>query len=67
MNNIIKHAEATEASVAIHPLSRFRASREPVPMGLVFGYGAIAIERIEEGLKILRRCFEESRDVNRSQ
>jgi DNA-binding transcriptional MocR family regulator len=36
-------------------------SREPTPKGMTFGYGAIALERIEEGLRILRRCFEESR------
>jgi GntR family transcriptional regulator/MocR family aminotransferase len=54
-------ARASKVGVAVHALSRFRASREAVPKGMVFGYGAIAIERIEEGLMILRRCFEESR------
>jgi GntR family transcriptional regulator/MocR family aminotransferase len=53
-------ARAAKIGIAIHPLSRFRASREPVPNGLVFGYGAIAVDRIEQGLRILRRCFEES-------
>jgi GntR family transcriptional regulator/MocR family aminotransferase len=53
-------ARASKSGIAIHPLSRFRASREPVPNGLVFGYGAIAVDRIEQGLRILRRCFEES-------
>jgi len=53
-------ARAAKIGIAIHPLSRFRASREPIPNGLVFGYGAIAVDRIEQGLRILRRCFEES-------
>jgi GntR family transcriptional regulator/MocR family aminotransferase len=54
-------ARASEVGVAVQPLSRFRVSREPTPKGMTFGYGAIALERIEEGLRILRRCFEESR------
>ena len=54
-------ARASKIGVAVQSLSRFRVSREPGPKGLVFGYGAIADERIEEGLKLLRRCFEQSR------
>jgi GntR family transcriptional regulator / MocR family aminotransferase len=54
-------ARASKAGVAVQALSRFRVSRETIPKGLVFGYGAISVDRIEEGLKLVRRCFEQSR------
>ncbi|WP_326819496.1 MocR-like pyridoxine biosynthesis transcription factor PdxR [Streptosporangium sp. NBC_01756] len=45
------------AGVAAYPLSRFYAGR-PDRTGLVLGYGAIPPERIEDGLRLLRRCLE---------
>jgi GntR family transcriptional regulator/MocR family aminotransferase len=47
---------ASAVGVAVFPLSRNYASR-PARQGLLFGYGAIAAERIEEGLRRLRQCF----------
>lgn len=48
---------AAEAGVAVQPLSRF--SRDvPAPAGLLLGFGAVAADRIGEGLRLLRRAFE---------
>jgi GntR family transcriptional regulator/MocR family aminotransferase len=48
---------ASAASVALQPLSMFDHSPPSQP-GIVVGYGAIATADIEEGLGLLRRCFE---------
>lgn len=50
-------ARASEAGIQVHKLSSF-AVANPAQAGLVLGYGAIAIDRIEEGLGRLRLCFE---------
>jgi GntR family transcriptional regulator / MocR family aminotransferase len=47
---------AARESVAFHPLELF-ALQHPAPPGLVLGYGAIATDRIEQGLQRLLRCF----------
>jgi DNA-binding transcriptional MocR family regulator len=42
--------------VAVFPLSRHYASTRP-RAGLLLGYGAVEADRIEEGLRRLRRCL----------
>jgi GntR family transcriptional regulator/MocR family aminotransferase len=56
---------ASTAGVAVRPLSGF-AVTQPPQAGLVFGYGAVPTERIEEGLRRLRRCLEADPDPWRS-
>ena len=53
---IVRHA--CECGVQIQELSRFAADAPP-RSGLVVGYGAIPTNRIEEGLRRLRNCFDE--------
>jgi GntR family transcriptional regulator/MocR family aminotransferase len=48
---------ASDAGVGIHVLSTFAVSEAP-RAGVVLGYGAIGAERIPEGLRRLRKCFE---------
>jgi GntR family transcriptional regulator / MocR family aminotransferase len=48
---------AFDAGVAAQELSRFGVSASARP-GLVIGYGAIPTERIAEGLRRLRGCFD---------
>ena len=48
---------ASAAGVECTPLSMY-AVKERRLSGLVLGYGAIASERIEEGLALLRRAFD---------
>jgi GntR family transcriptional regulator/MocR family aminotransferase len=47
---------AREFDVEVTALAHF-ARAEPLPAGLVLGYGLISVDRIEEGLRRLRRCF----------
>ena len=47
---------ALEAGVAVQILSTFAVGRS-ARAGLVLGYGAIATDRIREGLRRLRSCF----------
>ena len=47
---------ASAAGVECHPLSMFAAGAAP-RSGLVLGYGAIATEDIDEGMRRLRSCF----------
>lgn len=50
-------AESARANgVSVLPLSHSHVSTQPRP-GFLFGYGAIATERIEEGLRRLHRCL----------
>jgi len=51
-------SRAFDLGVAIHTMSSCRVDRKP-PAGLVLGYGAIETARIAEGLRRLRRCFDE--------
>ncbi len=53
---------AADVGVAFQTLSSF-AVGDSVRSGVVLGYGAIATEDIEEGLRRLRRCF---RDATRT-
>jgi GntR family transcriptional regulator/MocR family aminotransferase len=48
---------ASEAQVEVLPLSMYGVSG-PARPGLVVGYGAIPTERIDEGLRRLRRCLD---------
>ncbi len=48
---------ALEAGVGIQVLSMFAVSGRP-RTGVVLGYGAIGADRIPEGLRRLRKCFE---------
>jgi GntR family transcriptional regulator/MocR family aminotransferase len=48
---------AFDAGVGILTLSMFAVSETP-RAGVLFGYGAIGAERIPEGLRRLRECFE---------
>ena len=48
--------KARAAGVAVLSLSYHYVSMPPRP-GLLIGYGAIATDRIEEGLRLLRRCL----------
>jgi GntR family transcriptional regulator/MocR family aminotransferase len=54
----IQEAVARATDVGVDDLMRYSADR-PTP-GLLFGYGAISVGRIEEGLVRLRRRFTES-------
>jgi GntR family transcriptional regulator/MocR family aminotransferase len=47
---------ASAAGVALLPLSMYGVDR-PTRPGVVVGYGAIPTERLDEGLRRLRRCF----------
>jgi len=51
-------SRAFDLGVAIRTMSSCRVDRKP-PAGLVLGYGAIETARIAEGLRRLRRCFDE--------
>ena len=55
-------ARARDAGVACLPLSMF-AFGGPPRAGLVLGYGGIATEDIDEGLRRLRSCFRDSPSV----
>jgi GntR family transcriptional regulator/MocR family aminotransferase len=48
------------AGVGVHPLSMFQFN-QPSPPGIAIGYGAIQAERIEEGIRLLRKAFDDSR------
>ena len=48
---------AADGGIAVQILSRFAASENP-RAGLMLGYGAIPTARIEEGMQLLRACFE---------
>jgi GntR family transcriptional regulator / MocR family aminotransferase len=47
---------ASDAGVAVQELSHFTVTRPPLA-GIVLGFGAIATDRVEEGLRRLRACF----------
>jgi GntR family transcriptional regulator / MocR family aminotransferase len=49
---------ASAAGVALLPLSMYGVDT-PARPGLVLGYGAIPTERLDEGLRRLRRCFDD--------
>ena len=57
IGEVVRRASA--AGVEVQPLSMFGVGTQG-PAGLVVGYGAIPTERIEEGLRRLRRCFDVS-------
>jgi len=48
---------AAERGVAVQVLSRFAVSGTP-RAGFMLGYGAISTARIEEGMNLLRACFD---------
>lgn len=48
---------AAECGVGVQALPSFAMNANP-PAGIMLGYSAIATERIEEGLRVLRACFE---------
>ncbi len=50
-------ARAADTGVEVQELARF-AVRPPGRPGLLLGYGAIAAGDIDEGLRLLRACFE---------
>ena len=50
-------ARAADTGVEVQELTRF-AVRPPGRPGLLLGYGAIAAGDIDEGLRLLRACFE---------
>jgi GntR family transcriptional regulator/MocR family aminotransferase len=54
LSQVVRRAEAW--GVLVRTLASFSAG-SAAPDGLVFGYGALATARIEEGLKRLRRSF----------
>jgi GntR family transcriptional regulator/MocR family aminotransferase len=49
---------AARRGVAVHALSRFAVSERGARSGLVLGFGAITLDRIEEGLGRLRDCLD---------
>jgi GntR family transcriptional regulator/MocR family aminotransferase len=51
---VVRHA--SELGVAVHEVSRIAAGASGVH-GLMLGYGAIASDQIEEGLRLLRQPF----------
>jgi GntR family transcriptional regulator/MocR family aminotransferase len=52
-------ARAAGAGVVVAPLSRYSVD-QPARAGLVLGYGAIDASHIDEGLSLLRQCFDET-------
>jgi GntR family transcriptional regulator / MocR family aminotransferase len=50
------HRRSLSVGVDFHPLARFAAGDEP-RAGVVLGYGAIPLDRIDEGLRRLRATF----------
>ena len=50
-------SRAAQAELIFHRLSAFTVSGRP-RAGIVLGYGAIPAEKIPEGLRRLRRCFD---------
>jgi GntR family transcriptional regulator/MocR family aminotransferase len=57
IGRVVRRAE--ELGVACHPLSAF-AARDDTRPGIVLGYGAIAMDRIEAGLHRLGQAFAET-------
>ena len=51
-------ARAEGRGVALQPLSMFRMAGTSTPPGLMFGYGAIDLAAIPEGLRRLRACLD---------
>jgi GntR family transcriptional regulator/MocR family aminotransferase len=51
--------DALSIGVGVHPLSMFSHGQSSPP-GFAIGYGAIQIERIDEGLRLLRRAFDQA-------
>jgi GntR family transcriptional regulator/MocR family aminotransferase len=49
--------KAAGRGLAFHPLSMFTVENAPLA-GVALGYGAIATDDIEEGLRLLRACFQ---------
>ncbi|HEX6104957.1 MAG TPA: PLP-dependent aminotransferase family protein [Gemmatimonadales bacterium] len=58
-------SRSARLGVAVQELSLFGIA-PPARAGLVLGYGAIATGQIAEGLRRLRRCFEEMEAADRS-
>jgi GntR family transcriptional regulator/MocR family aminotransferase len=54
---------AAAQGVAVFPLSYHFVDTPPRP-GLLFGYGAIPSDRIEEGLRRLRVCLEPAAELS---
>jgi GntR family transcriptional regulator/MocR family aminotransferase len=52
---VLNAVRAQSAGVSLFPLSDFTVG-EAQP-GLVIGYGAIRLERVDEGLRRLRTCL----------
>jgi GntR family transcriptional regulator/MocR family aminotransferase len=50
-------AQAAKSGVAVQPVSRFYVEGPSRP-GMVFGYGAIPLDRIAAGVQRLRTCWE---------
>jgi hypothetical protein len=50
------HVHDAAAGVALLPLSMYGVDTPPGPVWWV-GYGAIPTERLDEGLRRVRRCF----------
>jgi GntR family transcriptional regulator/MocR family aminotransferase len=53
---------AASRGVAVQDLAAFAVGERQLA-GLVFGYGAIRLENIEEGLERLRASFDDVRDA----
>ena len=49
---------AADSGVEVQELSRFAVDGAKTPAGLVLGYGAISTDRIEEGMRLLRKQFD---------
>jgi len=49
---------AAERGVAVHDLSWLAMSESP-PAGIMLGYSAVPTARLEEGLRLLRACFDD--------
>ncbi|MEJ3654677.1 PLP-dependent aminotransferase family protein [Actinomycetes bacterium KLBMP 9759] len=48
---------ARQSGVAIDPLSRYAATPATARAGVVFGYGAIHLDKIDAGIELLADCF----------
>jgi GntR family transcriptional regulator/MocR family aminotransferase len=52
---------ASNAGVEVQELSRFAVDGVSTPVGLALGYGAIPTDRIEDGMRLLRKQFDRRR------
>jgi GntR family transcriptional regulator / MocR family aminotransferase len=53
-------ARAEELGVAVRPLSAYHAAPGEGSRGLLFGYGAVTVDQIDEGVRLVARAIREA-------